>query len=264
MLMWDCHLSQYFNSHMQLRKLFREYQGLIISVGVLIVSGLGLVLGVVPLIQKTIDLNTENSSLSAEVDLLNNKVSVLQSIDENMMRSDLQTLLSAVPSDKSLGTLLGTLDGLTGKTGVSSGNFSLSKLGSLATESAQRLTADEQAVGSNILPFTISLTGTLDQMRGFLATSISVRRLFRVRTFDVSFLKAGTESGTMVSANVAMDTFYSPLPSAIGSVSQPLTALTSTDTDLIAKVAAMPLLVQTSATLPPPTAGAGKPDPFSL
>jgi Tfp pilus assembly protein PilO len=250
---------------MQLRKLSREYQGLIVSIGILIVCGLGVLLGVVPLIQKTIDLNTENRSLSAEVDLLNNKVSVLQSIDENAMRSDLQTLLSAVPSDKSLSTLLDTLDGLTGKTGVSSGNFSLSKLGSLATESAQRLSADERAVGSNILPFTISLTGTLDQMRGFLATSVSVRRLFRIRTFDVSFVKTGTESGTMVSANMAMDTFYSPLPSAIGSVSEPLTALTSTDTNLIAKVAAMQPLVQTSSvTLPPPTGGAGKSDPFSL
>lgn len=249
---------------MQLKKLFHEYQGLIVSIGILIVCGLGVLLGVVPLIQKTIELNTQNHSLSAEVDLLNNKVSVLQSIDENAMRSDLQTLLSAVPSDKSLGTLLGTLDGLTGKTGVSSGDFSLPKLGSLATESAKRLSADEQAVGSNILPFTISLTGTLDQMRGFLATSISVRRLFRVRTFDVSFLKSGTESGTMVSANVAMDTFYSPLPSAIGSVREPLTALTSDDSDLIAKVNAMQLLVTTAATLPPPTGGAGKPDPFSL
>ena len=262
--MWDCYLLQYFNSHMQFKKLFHEYQGLIISIGILIVCGLGLLLGVVPLIQKTIDLNTESRTISAEVDLLNNKVSVLQSIDENAMRSDLQTLLSAVPSDKSLSTILGTLDGLTGKTGVSSENFSLSKPGSLATESAKRLTADEQAVGSNILPFAISLTGTLDQMRGFLATSISVRRLFRVRSFDVSFLKTGTESGSMVSANVAMDAFYSPLPSAIGSVSQQLTALTSTDTDLIAKVAGMQLLVQTSASLPPPSVGAAKPDPFSL
>jgi hypothetical protein len=156
------------------------------------------------------------------------------------------------------------LDGLTAKTGVSVGDFSLSKLGSLATDSAQRLNADEQAVGSNILPFTISVEGTFDQLRAFFTAGISVRRLFRFRTFDVSFVKIGTESANVVSANVAMDTFYSPLPSTIGSVSQPVTALTGTDTDLIAKVAAMQLLVTTSAPMPPPTGGAGKSDPFSL
>lgn len=250
---------------MQLRKLFREYQGLIVSIGILIVCGLGILLGVVPLIQKTINVHTESRTLSAEVDLLNNKVSVLQSIDENAMRSNLQTLLSAVPSDKSLGTLLGTLDGLTSQAGVSVDSFSLSKLGSLATESAKRLSADEQAVGSNILPFTISIAGSFDQIRALFAASVSVRRLFRIRTFDVSFLKAGTESANMVSAHVGMDAFYSPLPSAIGPVSEPLTALTSTDVDLIAKVAAMRPLAQTSSVaLPAPAAGAGKADPFSL
>lgn len=250
---------------MQLKKLFHEYQGLIVSIGILIVCGSGLLLGVVPLIQKTIDLNTESRTLSAEVDLLNNKVSVLQSIDENAMRRDLQTLLSAVPSDKSLSTLLATVDGLTSQTGISVDGFSLSKPGSLATESAKRLSADEQAVGSNILPFTVSIAGSFDQIRTFFASSVSVRRLFRIRTFDVSFLKAGTESANMVSARVAMDAFYSPLPSVIGPVSEPLTALTSTDIDLIAKVAAMQPLAQTSSlALPPPTAGAGKADPFSL
>ncbi|MCX6792342.1 MAG: hypothetical protein NT149_04900 [Candidatus Gottesmanbacteria bacterium] len=252
---------------MQLNKLFHNYLGLIVSVGILIVSGLGILLGVVPILQKTIDMNTQFNSLSAEVDILKNKVSVFESIDEVSMRSNVQTLLSAVPSDKSLPTLLGTLDGLTAKTGVASGNFSLAKLGSLATESAQRLSADEQDVGGNILPFTIDITGSLDQIRGFLAASVSVRRLLRIRTFDVSFLKTApesSESANLVSATLGMDTFYSPLPTTIGSVSQPLTALTSTDDDVIAKVASMQLLVVPSSPLPPPSVGPSKPDPFSL
>jgi Tfp pilus assembly protein PilO len=249
---------------MQLKKIFREYQGLIVSIGILIVSGLGFVLGVVPLLQNTITMNNEFNTLSAEVDVLKNKVSVLETIDEDTMKSNLQTLLSAVPSDKSLSTLLGTVDGLTAQTGVSVDNFSLSRLGSLATDSAQRLNADEQAVGSNILPFKISIAGSFDQVRAFFAAAVSVRRLVRIRTFDASFLKTGTVSANMVSANVTMDAFYSPLASTIGSVRQPVTALSDTDNELIAKVAAMQLLVQPSSTLPPPSAGAAKSDPFSL
>ncbi|MCX6793784.1 MAG: type 4a pilus biogenesis protein PilO [Candidatus Gottesmanbacteria bacterium] len=243
----------------QLKKIFREYQWLIISIGILLMCGFGFVLGVVPLAQKAIDLNNEYSSLSAEVNALNNKASILQTIDEDTIRSNMQTLLSAVPYDKSLPTLLGTLDGLTAKTGVSVESFSLSKPGSLATVSARSLNAGEQAVGSNILPFTINVSGTFDQIRAFLTAATSVRRFFRIRTFDVSFVNADT-----VSANIAMDAFYSPIPSSIGSVSQPITALTSTDNDLIAKIAAMQLFETTSATLPPPSAGAAKPDPFSL
>jgi Tfp pilus assembly protein PilO len=249
---------------MQLTKLFRRYEGLIVSIAIFIVSGLGIVLGVVPILQKTIALYTQFNSVSAEVNVLKNKVAVLASVDESSLRSSVQTLLSAVPSDKSVPTLLWTLDGLTAKTGVAAGAFSLAKLGSLATESAKRVTADEQTVGGNILPFTISISGSLDQLRGFLATSVSVRRLVRIRTLGVSFQKNATGSADVVSATLGMDTFYSPLLTTIGSVSQPLTALTSTDNDVVAKVAQMQLMGSTSLTLPPSAGGAVKPDPFSL
>jgi Tfp pilus assembly protein PilO len=252
---------------MKLNKIVREYQGMIISAGILIISGIGILLGVVPFVRKTIDMNTQLNSVSAEVDVLKNKVSVLQSIDEVSMRSSVQVLLSAVPSDKSISTLLGTLDGLSAKSGVAAGNFSLSKLGSLATESAQRLSADEQAVGGNIVPFTVNISGTLEQIRGFLTTSVSVRRILRVRTIDVSFPKTESEStaaASIASATLGMDTFYSPLPSAIGSVSQPLTALTSLDDDMIAKVSGMQLLVPLYTPLPSPAGGPAKADPFSL
>lgn len=252
---------------MKLNKLFREYQGLIISVGVLIISGLGFLFGVVPLVKKTIELNKESRALSQEVDVLKNKVSVLQSIDEGAMKNDLQALLSAVPSDKSLSSLLGTLDSVTAKTGVSAGNFSLSKLGSLATASSQRLNIDEKTVGSNIVPFTMNISGTLDQVRDFLATSVSVRRLLRIRSFEVSFVKTDTEStGSAIgaSAHMAMDAFYSPLPTSIGSIGQPLSDLTGEERDLVSKVVGMPLFVPPSSPLPPPALGPAKSDPFSL
>ncbi len=252
---------------MQLTKILRQYRDLIISIGVILVSLLGLVVGVVPLVQKTIALNKEYRALSQEVDVLRNKVSVLQSIDESAMKKDLQELLYAVPSDKSLSTLLGTIDSLTAKTGVSAGNFSLSKLGSLATSSAQRLTTDEKTVGSNIVPFTMNISGTLDQIRGFLATSISVRRLFRIRSFAVSFVRTDTEStgsAIMTSAHMAMDAFYSPLPTSIGSIGQQLSDLSGEEKDLVSKVAGIPLLVPLFPALPPAALGPAKTDPFSL
>jgi len=102
------------------------------------VCGVGFVVGIVPLGGKAIDENNELPALSSEVAGLKNKTSVLQTIDENEMRSDMQTLLSAVPSDKSLSTLLSTVDGLAAATGVSVDTISLERPGSLATASARR------------------------------------------------------------------------------------------------------------------------------
>lgn len=249
----------------KLKKLLREYQGLIIPAGVLMLCGFGIVLGVVPLARKAMTMNTEIKTVSKEVDALTNKVSVLQTIDEDAMRRDLQTLLSAVPSDKSPSTLLATLDGLASQTGVSIGSVSLTNLGSLATDSAKQLTEEERALGSHLLPLTINISGTYAQVQAFLTASTSVRRLFRIRTFDISLGNTTTGGSTnMLTANIAMDAFYYAIPSSIGTIGQPIVPLTSADTDLIAKVESMQLVAQTSAGLPPPSGGAGKSDPFSL
>ncbi len=243
---------------MQLKRFFRRYQALIISIVILLVCGFGFAMGIVPLAQKIVDLNNEFITSSQEVNGLNSKTALLQAVNEYTMRSDLLTLLSAVPSDKSLPTVLSTLDGLAAQTGVSLDTVSLAKGGFLSTASAEPLTADEQAIGTNIIPFTVGFTGTFDQVHAFLTASTSVRRLFRVQTFDVSFGQDNT-----VAANVSMEAFYSPLPTAIGAVGQPITSLSGTDARVIASVSAMQLLVQPSS-LPPPSGGAGKSDPFSL
>lgn len=244
---------------MQLKKIFRQYQDLLISITILLVSAFGLLAGIIPLAKSGLDINSSSATLSMEVDALNKKVSILQSADEDMLRSNLQALLIAVPSDKSLSTLLGTVDGLSAKTGVSVGTLSLTRPGSLATVSATRLTADERAVGSNILPFSLSVSGTLDQVKAFLSAAVSVRRLFRIRSFDIVFANTN-----VITANLSMDAFYSPLPSTIGTVRTPISALSATDTEFIAKITAMQQFAQPSAVLPAAAAGAGKPDPFSL
>lgn len=239
----------------QIKIFFRTYQGLSVSVGILIVCVVGLVLGVVPIGKKGFDTAKDVRSLVTKVNVLQNKIFVLQSIDENEMRNDVQTLLSALPPDKSIGTLFDTIDGLTTKTGVSVDSFTIIKPESVGTASASQLTP---------VPFTVHFSGTLPQVKAFLAAAISVRRLLHVRSFDVTS-PPSTGSAGLVSVTVAMDAFYSPIPKAIGSVTQPITGLTNADSDLIAKISSMQLIQSASVVgLPSASASASKVDPFSL
>jgi len=237
----------------------RDYRGLIFSLSILLVCILGFLFGIVPVAQQVINRAESLSSRTKDLNALKMKISVLQGIDENTLRTDLQTLLSAVPSDKSLATLLTTVDNLTAQTGVSVGSLSLTKPGSLSTASASQLTEDEKQVGSNILPFAVSVSGTFDQIRTFLSTASLVRRLFRVRTFNISF-----QDNNIVSTIVTLNAFYFPLPSTIGPVIQPVTLLSGADTDTVAKVESLRLLTGSMSPLPPPSSGPAKSDPFSL
>lgn len=243
---------------MKLSKIFRHYQRIILSGLIVLFALLGLFLGVVPLIQKSLVINGQITELSADIGALEAKLSVLGGLDEDTLRVNLETLLSAIPSDKSLASLMGTIDGLTAQTGVAVSALALAKPGSLATASARKLSADEQVVGSSILPFTVHLTGSFDQIRAFLASAVRVRRSFRIRSFDMTL-----QGATSVTANVAMDAFYAPIPSAIGSVLQTIGPLEAKDNQVIERLSGLPLLVQMSAPVAP-SAGAGKADPFSL
>ena len=250
----------------QIKKILHTYQTLVISTVIIVLCGVGFLWGIIPLIHKTIDVNAEQKIHAEAVDVLKQKITVLQSINEDEIRGNLQTLLSAIPSDKSLATLFSTLDGLSTQTGISIEDVSLARPGSLATASATRLTVAERAIGSNILPLSIHVSGTFDHIQNFLTTSINIRRLFRVQSFDISFLQNGTPSASLLTATIVMEAFYSPIPSSIGAVNQPLPELTPSDIDTISKVAAMKLLTPaaSSPVFPNGSSGGVKPDPFSL
>jgi hypothetical protein len=143
-------------------------------------------------------------------------------------------------------------------------NFTLTKPGSIATESAKRLSNDERKVGSSFLPFTLTVSGTYDQIRTFVERSVLVRRFFRIRHFSISFDQKET-----FSVHMGMDAYYAPLPTNLGSASQTVDSLSESDQAVIERVLAMPVLgndsspeVSKDTTVPVETVP--REDPFSL
>lgn len=246
----------------RIRKIFRIYQGLIFSVLILIGVGVGLLWGVIPTIQKLISLRSETSDLVRQTGLLRTKAGILSASDEETYKNYLSELAIAVPTDKSLTSVFSTIDGLGALTGVTLSDFTLTKPGSLATSSAAKQSVEEKQVGSNLLPFSLTVTGSYDQIHKFLAEAIHVRRFFRVRNFDIFF-----ESGDSISVKMGMDAFYAPLPTKLGSVEQPIDPLSEQDEEVITKVVSFTVLsqqvadVESNENLSPTTSS--REDPFS-
>ncbi len=243
---------------MELLKLFRRYQEftLLIVVGALSLAALGF--GIVPLAKRTVALSRQLSSLTGDISLLRSKQAVLQAADEAVLRNNLLTLASAVPPDKSLSTVMTTLDYVSTNARVDVIDVTLSRPGSIATDSAKKLSADEAKIGSNLLPLSVTVRGPFDKVRSFLTTISIVRRLFRVRSLDVSV------NGTFAEARMELDGFYAPYPVSIGSVIQPISPLTDRETQIIAVIDQMPFasreqeVVEATASV-----SIRKSDPFS-
>lgn len=230
----------------EIRKLFRQYQGLIISVLILIGVGAGVVFGLIPAVGKVMSIRSESQEISEYVMKLGEKVSILEAIDESTYQRLLTELSLAVPPDKSFTSLFATIDGLSAMTGVSVLDVVLTRPGALATDSARRQSAEEQKVGSNLLPFTITIAGSYLQIRDFLERAVNVRRFFRVHNFDIALINEST-----ITVKLGLDAFFAPLPNNLGSVEQPITPLSSTDEQVIALVTSLPVVGQDiSLTIP--------------
>jgi len=226
-----------------INKFFRIYRELIISVFIIFVSLMATIFGIIPTIGKVIAIRSDSVVLTKTIQILRTKISILESQDQNTYRDQLAQLVAAVPGDKSLPTLFATLDGLGAQSGVTLKDFSLVRSVSIATESAVNLSPEEQKIGSNLLSFSITVSGNYDQIYAFLSQVNNVRRFFRVNNFDISF--ADTSA---ISVHMGMDAFYSPFSTSIGAVDSPLVPLSQKEEDLITQVSEMPYLSQAAFT----------------
>jgi hypothetical protein len=98
----------------------------------------------------------------------------------------------------------------------------------------------------------------MEQTQQFFQLVSSVRRLLGIRSFDMAITPSG-----IIATKIYMDTYFAPLPSALGGVASALAPLSEQEESILAKIVSLPNLSQT-APLPPAAIGPGKSDPFSL
>lgn len=217
-----------------IRKLIRPYQEFILPAGLIAASALVAVVGIVPGVGKTYEVWSQLQSERQETADLAQKEQFLASLDEATLFNQLSSLTAAIPVDKSIPTILSTIDGVSAKTGSIFSSMQLASPGTIATEAAKRQTTEEAALGSFLLPFTLNMEGSYAKLRDTLDTLTTSRRLLRIKNFTISF------QGDTGRALFNMDTLYAPLSKA--AVGKKLAPLSSAETSFLSTVANMPIL----------------------
>lgn len=240
-------------------KFYTQYQNVMISGVLIVLSVVGILGGVLPSIGKIQSMFDTIGSLRDETAALSKKLSLLNSLDEGQLRDQLSSLLAAVPSDRSFPTLFETVEGVAGQTGVSMKSMEITGGASLATPSAAKASTTEKKLGARTVPFSVTIEGSMDAVEQFIAMSPQVRRLLRIKLFSITFPR----DQNTITTSVTMDTFYAPLPTSLGSTGAKLSAVTPQEEDLIGKISEFPLVTNATGELPPPQIGQVKTDPFS-
>lgn len=241
-----------------IRRALRLYQGFIVSGVILLFGTIGVIFAVVPGVQATIALFERVRTEEKEYDVLSSKLTFLTSLQEDDVRDQLVMLLSAIPQEKSVPSIFTTVDGLTATSGVSIEEMNLTSPGSLATASASRQSGIADKINASTLPFSLTASGTYDNIRSFVSSINQVKRLFDVTSFEFSM--ASADDGRV---SLSLIAFYQPLPTKVGSIEAPIAPLTSKEEDVLAKLIKYPD-ISTSALQPAPSVSlGGARDPFA-
>lgn len=222
-----------------LRSIVRAYKDFILSVVVIFLVVIGYFGGIYPAAQQVVNLFEQKNILQEEQAMLEEKITILDSLDEQVLRTDLATVIAAVPSDKSIPTLFQTIEGLADTTGVALNSINISSVGDVATQSATiGTTALEKQIGSQLLPFVAGLSGSFEAIQQFITSVPTVRRLVRIRTFSMTFPK----DDSPLSIAFEMDSFYEPFPTTLGPQSAPIFALTQKEQQVITTLSQFPII----------------------
>lgn len=240
------------------RRFLRIYQGFIVSGAVLFFGAVALILAVLPAIRATRDLYERLLSLKKENQALSDKRTFLASLSEEDLGKRVVVLLSAVPQEKSVPTIFGTVEGLAVQSGVSIVDMSFISPGSLATESASRLSAAEKKIGASTLPFSLAASGSYDAVRAFVGRINRARRLLDVTSFDLSIDATG-----VTNVRLSLTAFHQPLPTKVGSVEAPVPPITQGQEDALEKLIQYPDLTQSFSEASTPLFSTEPRDPFA-
>ncbi|MBI5621174.1 type 4a pilus biogenesis protein PilO [Candidatus Gottesmanbacteria bacterium] len=240
------------------RRFLLIYQGFVLSGTVFVFCLLALVLAVIPGVRATRDLYDNLQMVRKEGEGLARKLTVLESIHEEDIKGQLLMMFTAVPQEKSVPTVISSVEGLALTAGVNLLDLSLISPGSLATGSANRQSLAEKKIGASGLPLTITVSGSYDQIRAFVSKINAIKRMFDVSSFDLSIGDSG-----QTQARVSLTAYYQPIPTKVGSIAGLLVPLNQKEEETLKTVAQYPDMTGVSSETLTPVSSGGKRDPFA-
>jgi len=219
---------------LKIRRLFRLHKMLVLYSVLIMISILFFFVGLLPAVRKSIAMVQELRVTKEEISRIQKKANLLSSLDQSELQKNAETLLWAVPSERSVPTLLSTIEGLAAKHDIFISEMMIEGISSLASNSGRLAVKPE----GNIITETLSLQGDLVQLRNFLFESTRVRRLMRIKDLTLSSLPKTNR----IMAQLVIEMFYLPLPVSIGKPSDPLEPFSQRELETLGKIASFPIV----------------------
>ncbi len=214
----------------KIRQYFHLYQIYVITVAIVVFSFAVSIFVLIPFAQNTYQLYVEFQSLSKDIDFVKKKLAVLESFDEDTLRSSLKGLSHAIPIDKSAASLMTTIERVASENNIMITDLKLGALGALATGSATpKSTSSSLGISAHIV-----VSGPYEKYLQFLKQVVRVKRLLQIDALNSSYRNGEITSELTISG------FYAPLSKTTNSLTSEITALSQQDEEHLNEFSALP------------------------
>lgn len=198
--------------------LFLKYRTFLVPIISFLVCIILILFIIIPQIQDYLRSQSEEESLNGRIFQLTQKREVLESIDTDLYKSNLEMAMRVLPSDQDIPGAVGDLLVLLSSNRLRLVGISFSG-------------GDFSLYGSKALVIKIDTEGDADSMKSFLSNMGDSIRIMRVGRIETSGDSTG---GIIVSFDVAA--FYDPIPVVSNSLDAPVALPTKEDLEFIKRI----------------------------
>ncbi|MCX8008674.1 MAG: hypothetical protein N3A54_03130 [Patescibacteria group bacterium] len=190
----------------EFQKFFIRHRNLVLTIAFIIISSLICLFFTILLFQATINQLDNISSLKNQVDSLQRKFDILNSLDQTNLEKEFFLTTSSIPIEKSLITIINLVEGIAERSGVNLVSFEVDSSLHYETQSgSQKVNIDKGFGRAYALPFYVHMNGTLDQMKSFLAIANKARRIISPKSFNIVVDQEG------LTMQIVFDAFFAPI-----------------------------------------------------
>lgn len=221
-----------------------QIKGLAVLVLSVVVAAVLIFLLVIPWIKEIISVQGSINQAQGRITALAQKESVLSKADSDTISQTLGDLITALPNDKDVPSLLVGVSRLSSDAGLSIEALQISP-GQVSTASAK---AKNESVD-----FEVTLKGSAEALISFLKNLESARRLLVVKDISATMIGQASSLTTTLKISAPYQGFAPPPDD----ISNPVPTLTAGDEKVIALINKF-----TNYTGPVPSGAVGKQNPF--
>lgn len=229
-----------------IKEFYIKYKIFIIPSAVGLVCLIIIVFVIIPQITGLFAERDKVGVLTNKIELLNNKAKELEGLDETILKQDLVTALTILPTERDVPQAMAALQDIITKSNVSLKSTSYS--------------VASRESGQDSFSLTISIIGSLASTRDFMNNLREGSRIFKIESISS---KIQTDN-SLVSTDLPLTVFYQPAPATVLTLDQPVAKIGPKEEELIKNLTKYTFKEPVIATVSSASSSVpiGKPDPF--